>query len=86
MQPSFSTLCTHSTQIKPFGSSGNATRVTCETSMPQQPSAPNSMRALPGFSSGVNNMVGMIRPMWGCGCGGCGGWYNDIKWYKLKII
>ena len=51
------------TQIKPFGSSGNATRVTCETSMPQQPSAPNSMRALPGFGSGVNNMAGMIRPM-----------------------
>jgi hypothetical protein len=63
MQPSFSTLCTYSTQIKPFGSSGNTTRVTCETSMPQQPSAPNSMRALPGFGSGVNNMVGMIRPM-----------------------
>ena len=62
MQPSFSTLCTHSTQIKPFGS-GNATRVTCETSMPQQPSAPNSMRALPGFGSGVNNAVGMIRPL-----------------------
>ena len=62
MQPSFSTQSTQCTQIKPFGG-GNATRVTCETSMPQQPSAPNSMRALPGFGSGVNNMAGMIRPM-----------------------
>lgn len=60
MQPSFSTQCTHSTQIRPFG---NGNRVTCETSMPQQPVAPNSMRALPGFGSGVNNMAGLIRPM-----------------------
>ena len=62
MQPSFSTQCTQCTQIRPFGG-GNATRVTCETSTQRQPSAPNSMRALPGFGSGVNNTAGMIRPM-----------------------
>jgi hypothetical protein len=62
MQPSFSTQCTH---IRPFGNGTGTinTRVTCETSTQQQPSAPNSMRALPGFGSGVNNTAGMIRPM-----------------------
>ncbi len=64
MQPSFSTQCTHSTQIRPFGNgNGNGNRVTCETSMQQQPVAPNSMRALPGFGSGVNNTAGLIRPL-----------------------
>jgi hypothetical protein len=60
MQPSFSTQCTQSTHIRPFGN-GNATRVMCET--PQQPSTPNSMQALPGFGSGVNIGAAMIRPM-----------------------
>lgn len=63
MQPSFSTQCTQSTHIRPFGNGTGTinTRVMCET--PQQPSAPNSMQALPGFGSGVNIGAAMIRPM-----------------------
>jgi hypothetical protein len=62
MQPSFSTQCTH---IRPFGNGNHneRTRATCVTLTPQQPSAPNSMRALPGFGSGVNIGAAMIRPM-----------------------
>jgi hypothetical protein len=62
MQPSFSTQSTH---IRPFGN-GNRnerTRATCVTPTPQQPSTPLSMRALPGFGSGVNIGAAMIRPM-----------------------
>lgn len=60
MQPSFSTQSTH---IRPFGNGNRNERTgaTCET--PQQPSAPISMQALPGFGSGVNIGAAMIRPM-----------------------
>ena len=65
MQPSFSTQCTQSTHIRPFGSGTGTinTRVMCET--PQQPSTTlsSSMCATGGFGSGVNNTAGMIRPM-----------------------
>ena len=64
MQPSFSTLSTHSTQIRPFGSgtgtTNTRTRIMCESSSPQQPSAPLSSSMC---ATGVNNTVRMIRPM-----------------------
>ena len=70
MQPSFSTLSTHSTQIRPFGSgtgtTNTRTRIMCESSPPppppppQQPSAPLSSSMC---ATGVNNTVRMIRPM-----------------------
>ena len=62
MLPSFSTQCTQSTQIKPFGNCGSTinNRITHET--PQQPRT-SSWSSSSMYVTGVNNSAGMIRPM-----------------------
>jgi hypothetical protein len=63
MPPSSPIPCTYSRNVRPFGNGNERTGATCETPTPQQPSTPLSMRALPGFGSGVNIGAAMIRPM-----------------------